>query len=68
MFASIANRREHGIRGTKNWMRAAHAELPVLRVQVLYICVYIHIYIYIERERAKLPVLRVQVLYIYAYI
>lgn len=34
LFASIANRREHGGVNRKNWMRAAHAELPVRRIQV----------------------------------
>jgi len=34
IYSEREGEREHGIRGTKNWMRAAHAELPVLRVQV----------------------------------
>jgi hypothetical protein len=34
LFASVANRREHGGAGKKNWMMAAHAELPVRRIQV----------------------------------
>jgi hypothetical protein len=33
LFASVANRREHGGAGKGNWMRAAHAELPVRRIQ-----------------------------------